>query len=68
MEQLLLQELQELLLQEALVEPVELSMEDLQVLVEQVEQEADPQEQLLELLEQQPLQEWTRLQGRSCRK
>ena len=62
MEQLLLQELQELLLQEALVEPVELSMEDLLVLVEQ---EA---EQLLELLEQQPLQEWTRRQGRSCRK
>lgn len=68
MEQLLLQELQELLLQEALVEPVELSMEDLQVLVEQVEQEAEQQEQLLELLEQQPLQEWTRRQGRSCRK
>ena len=65
MEQLLLQELQELLLQEALVEPVELSMEDLLVLVVLVEQEA---EQLLELLEQQPLQEWTRRQGRSCRK
>ena len=65
MEQLLLQELQELLLQEALVEPVELSMEDLQV---PVEQEAEQQEQLLELLEQQPLQEWTRRQGRSCRK
>ena len=31
----------------------------------EVEQEA---EQLLELLEQQPLQEWTRRQGRSCRK
>ena len=57
--------MQELLLQEALVEPVELSMEDLQVLVEQ---EAEQQEQLLELLEQQPLQEWTRRQGRSCRK
>ena len=65
MEQLLLQELQELLLQEALVEPVELSMEDLLVLVVLVEQEA---EQLLELLEQQPLQEWTRRPGRSCRK
>ena len=52
-------------LQEALVEPVELSMEDLLVLVEQ---EAEQQEQLLELLEQQPLQEWTRRPGRGCRK